>query len=189
MHHSSIVRKTVTVLLVFLFFVLNLFSQDWQQQGSYFIRMDGNTFFSIDSVISTTIGISQREGLVAKTKQYIRNNLDLLNETDFNEPLAIAFMHSRGELYRHTGKRVSSFNILKDSTVKFNQVMVIYDPEYCPLNRELIKIIVSSKWGKQKDNQLLWLKEGLATYVSPETDSCDGLNLEENIPTCYKMKN
>lgn len=175
-------RKTL-YLILFLFLSFNLFSQDWTKEGSFFIKKDGNIIYGVDSIIN----FNARNNVVTKTKEYIEKDLQLLQESDFSESMAIILFHDRGEMHRFSGKRTSGFSIIKNSINQFNQITVVYDSEYCPLNKELIKVIVSSKWGNQKNNRLIWLIEGLATYATPEADGCDGFCLEKKY--AYLLQN
>lgn len=168
-------EKIFCLLIFSLFLSLNLFPQDWEKKESGFFKQDNNIFYMVDSLIKE----KDRNDIIATTKEYIKRDLELLQETDFSEPLVISSLHSRGEMHKLSGKRTSGFSIFKDSVGRFNLVVVVYDRNHFSLNRELMKVIVHSRWGKQDDNQLIWLKEGLATYANPEADGCDGLSVEE----------
>lgn len=176
-------NKTSFLLIFTLSFYSNLFSQDWIQQGSTFVKQDANIIYAVDTAIS----INDRDGIIDKTKAYIEKDLALLNEVDFNETVGIIFFYNRESLYESLGKRVSSYSILKDSVNRFSLIWTIFNQVNNPLNRELMKRIMSFQWGVQKDYRLTWLEEGLSTYASPEADGCNELNLEEKYT--YLMQN
>lgn len=125
--------KKVSLFIVSLHLMANcsLFAQndDWQQRGSSFAKLDNNIYYVIDSLMN----ISIRNEIVDKTKMYIQQDLKLLNEYEFCNPLAIICLSNRGEMHKLFGKKVSSFTILKDSINSLSQVIFIYDQNHCPL--------------------------------------------------------
>ena len=54
----------------------------------------------------------------------------------------------------------------RDSIVSKAQQYLVKDLVFCP-DRELMGLLVSSKWGELKDSLLMWLKEGLMAYATP----------------------
>lgn len=180
-------RLPITISLLLLS-VCSILSQEYKWQsspdmGSRVFAQDKNIMYIIDSIIN----LSNRNNIITKINNYIKYDLELLKEDEFKEPCVIGILQNRGEIYKYSGKRMSSSSMLKDNINPVNQIFTIYDQNYGSLNREVMKVILSSKWGKQKDNRLIWLIEGLATYVTPEADNCDGLNLEEKYT--YLAKN
>ncbi|WP_108821341.1 hypothetical protein [Dysgonomonas sp. Marseille-P4361] len=176
--------KKIFALLCFLvLFSINLVAQEWQQKESIFFNKENNIFFIVDSTINSI----EREEIVDKTKTYIQKDLELLQGDDLTEPLSILFFGSREEMHLKTGKRVSSFSMLKNSGNPVYSINVVYDSLHCPLNRELIKMIISTKWGDMKDSKLIWLREGLSTYATPEADDCNSYTLEDKY--AYLLQN
>lgn len=166
-------RKT-TLLAFLLFLCSGLFCQEWQQKESMFFKEDGKFFFAVDSAIST-----QRDVLEDKVKESLRKKLDFLQERDFDDFLAIGFVSNRGGLHQLTGKRASGSTVLKNGEMPINSLLLIYDSLHCPLNRELMRVVLATKWGRLQDSRLTWLEQGLSTLVSPEADNCDGYTVEE----------
>lgn len=166
-------KKIFALLCLSVLFSINFVAQEWQQKESIFFKQKDNIFFVVDSTINSI----EREKIVDKTKTYIQKDLELLQEDDLIEPLSIVFFCSRGEIHRRTGKRNSSLSILKNADGPIHSIGIVYDSLYCPLNRELIKMIISTKWGDQKDSRLTWLREGLSNYATPEADDCNVLKI------------
>lgn len=175
--YTRYIMKKLAALSILFILTYNsiLFSQDWGKQGEVFFKQDNNIFYAVD----TAINITDRESIITKTKEYIQKDLNILQERDLTESLLIALVRGRGDMYRFTDKRTSSFSILKNETLTAHTVISVYDPQYCSLNRELMRIILCIKWGNQQDSQLTWLNEGLSTYATPEADNCNNYTLEE----------
>lgn len=166
--------KKTTLLTLFLLFSFSLFCQEWQQKESVFFKEEGKFLFAVDSAIS-----AQRDALVGKVKESLQKKLDFLQERDFDDFLVIAFVSNRGRLHQLTGIRASAFTMFKTSEMPGNSLLLVYDSLHCPLNRELMRVVLATKWGRLQDDRLTWLEQGLATYVSPEADNCDGYTIEE----------
>lgn len=166
--------KKTTLFALLLLFSLSLFCQEWQQRESIFFKEDGKIFFVVDSAIS-----AQRDALADKTKKYLQKDLDFLQEKGFDDSLMIAFVSNRGRLHQLTGKRASGSTVLKNGEMPINSLLLIYDSLHCPLNRELMRVVLATKWGRLQDSRLTWLEQGLSTLVSPEADNCDGYTVEE----------
>lgn len=166
-------RKT-TLLAFLLFLCSGLFCQEWQQKESMFFKEDGKFLFAVDSAIS-----AERDVLEDKVKESLRKNLDFLQERDFDDFLAIGFVSNRGRIHQLMGKRASAFTMFKTSEMPGNSLLLIYDSLHCPLNRELMRVVLATKWGRLQDSRLTWLEQGLSTLVSPEADNCDGYTVEE----------
>lgn len=176
-------NKIFLLLIVLLLFVsCNLVSQNnyWQPLSgdvSHSLRkQDHNLKFSVDS----TISLSERNDIVARTKRYINQNLELLNESSFNDSIHIIILSDRGQMEKYIGFKYTGIAMPKEGGTPENMIYCVYAPIHSPLRHELMHVISFVKWGYPEDDiQLAWLIEGLATYADPEAENCDGHTFEE----------
>lgn len=174
--------RKITFLLI-LFFTLNgtsvIFSQDSDWIKSTFpnlenkmTKVDGNIRYFIDSYLSSI----EMDSMTIVSQQYINQNLDLINESDFIDSLYIILVQNKDEMIKYTGHKISGIALLKDEFVPQNMVCCI--PKV--LKHELMHIITQLKWGLNSDVRIPdWLTEGLAVYANPEAESCDKYTLEQ----------
>jgi hypothetical protein len=121
------------------------------------------------------MSIYQRNDVINKTKEYITENLALINESDFNEPIHIILARE----LNYFGGKIWGMVAPKGDGLPENMVISVYGPKHSSLKHELMQLITTAKWGEQKDNKLKWLSEGLAAYANADAFDCDGHNFEE----------
>lgn len=180
-------NKILIFLISLLFFCnSNAIAQDngWTQANipqrkQIICKQDGNIMYLVDS----TTYMPDRDEVIRRTKEYISQNLDMINESDFDEPLLIDL----GREIDYIGRKIWGSFSLKNEDVPYNMISSIYGPLRSSLKSELMQLIVRCKWGEQRDEKLMWLTEGLATYANPSTFSYDGHNFEERYT--YFMQN
>ena len=173
----------------FLLFILSLFVSnsltaqniDWQPMSDgeslsvFLTKQDNNVIYVVDSELD----IEKREGIIADTRKSIAKNLDLLQEINFNAPLYIFLIADRNRMYKFSGRKTLYSAYINEDLADISSISSVYDANHSPLNLGLMKAVVIEKWGKIKDDQLIWLEEGLASYATPEAYSCDGYSFEE----------
>lgn len=163
-----------------------LFAQkaDWQpvsehgDSGPYYFLMkqDNNITYFTDS----TLNAAERNHAVAITNKHIAKDLELLQEKEFSNPVVIRPVSGRHEMYKLFEKKdLYTIEEKEQEGGPFYLIVYVHDGNHCPLNLGLMKVIATTKWGKIKDDQLTWLKEGLASYATPEAYGCDGHNFAE----------
>ena len=174
---------------LFLLFILSLFVSnnltaqniDWQpmsdgERSSIFLtKQDNNVIYVVDSELD----IEKREGIIADTRKSIAKNLDLLQEVNFDAPLYIFLIADRNRMYKFSGKKTLYSAYISEDLADISSISSVYDANHSPLNLGLMKAVVIEKWGKIKDDQLIWLEEGLSSYATPEAYNCDGYSFEE----------
>jgi hypothetical protein len=173
------------ILLLLFVSLLSVFSMNAQEDN--WTPIDGSPFFMKqegDIMYITTSDLTKENLLTANTPNYISRNLNLLHETEFNKSIAIFFVPDRPTMHEFTGKKyLSSLSSDAQSAV----MMCVYDDKYCPLNLELMKLMAIEKWGEVQDDELIWLREGLASYATPEAYGCDGYTFEERYAAFVQM--
>lgn len=157
----------------------------WNDKIVMMRKIDNN----IEYIVPCTKYLNIRDRIIDKTKQYITDNLTLVNEHEFTEPIRVIVMENRDELENILGVRMGGLfrfegdiDYMHSSTERQNTVYAIYDENknHNTLKHELMHAVTMLKWGKlEKGNQLDWLIEGIATFADSSTYNCDGLTLEE----------
>ncbi|MBK5722122.1 hypothetical protein JGH11_14690 [Dysgonomonas sp. Marseille-P4677] len=157
----------------------------WNDKIVMMRKIDNN----IEYIVPYTKFLNVGDNIVNKTKQYLTNNLALVNEHEFTEPIRVIVMEDRDALETILGVRIgglfrfeADIDYMHSSTENQNTIYAIYDENknHNTLKHELMHAITMLKWGKlEKGNQLDWLIEGIATFADSSTYNCDGLTLEE----------
>jgi len=181
-------KKYNLILFLFLIYNYSVVSQNNDWSPSTFThfedkitRAEGNIRYFINPQMSTSEG----DSLIETTKKYIEHNLELIGESDFKDSIYIVLVHSKDEIIKYAGGRMSGITILKDYYVPENMICCI--PKV--LKHELMHILVLLKWNPLIKNYIghpEWLMEGLAVYADPEAEDFPELTLEEKYAYFYK---
>lgn len=143
-------------------------------------KTEGNIRYTMDSIMT----IEDRNKAINTVKQYINENLLLLDETDFNDSVHIVLTKDRDEMYKYIYERFQGYYMPKNydvTGIPENMIFCIYGIPHDALKHELMHMLSRSKWGNMETNNgwSTWLDEGLAVFANPESLNCDGRTLEE----------
>lgn len=157
----------------------------WNDRIEMMRKIDNN----IEYIVPYTKCLNEEDNIIDKTKEYLTDNLALVNEHAFTSPIRVIVMRDRDELENVLGIRVGGLfrfkgdiDYMHSSTEDKNTVYAIYNENknHNTLKHELMHAITMLKWGRlEKGNQLDWLIEGIATLADSSTYNCDGLTLKE----------
>ncbi len=179
-------NSKITLLFLISLYSCTILSQDWSkwQPSPNFERkmfkMEDSTLYLVDSSFDEI----QRDRIATKVKECMINNLNLLQEKPISPVMGILALPDYAEIYRLFGKKEAA--ITDDMNGQY-MVAYIENTEHCALNRELMGVAITKRWGTQTDSQSAWIKEGLKNYASPEVYSCDSYTIEERY--IYLLKN
>jgi hypothetical protein len=173
---------------IYLFLLLSLltsglFSQNNGWGPSSFPQLKGKvskTDANIRYTVDSTMSIDQRNDVINKTKEYITENLALINESDFNEPIHIILVRELNDF----GGRIWGIVVPEDERMPTAMIISIYGPKRSSLRYDLMRLIIPIKWGEQHDPALKWLSVGISAYANSEAFDYDGHSFEERY-TCF----
>lgn len=131
---------------------------------------------NIRYTFSNRINIEDREKTIAKSKEYIEDNLRIIKESVLNDSIEIIFVDDKEEMYKYTYLHLSGTVFFLGSKTN-NLVFCIYDNKRMPLKHELMHLVAGLKWGLI-DGDFSWFDEGLATYADSDWE-CDSYSFEE----------
>lgn len=175
--------KNILILLLLTTFISCHYAsseKEWQQssipQMAYKVsKMDGNIRYTVDS----TMPLEKREELIKKTKQYIAENLEIIEEKELKDSIHIITAKDLDEMEqklvweRCAGKAFT----FKEEGVPEYYIFFVFSPEYNVLKHELMHMVAALNWGQCKSG--FWMREGIPVFAEPETYSSDGYTLEE----------
>lgn len=187
---KNIIYKGVLFLLLLLSHCSNLRVQEnewipseYPELKSKIWKVEGKHKYFVDSAMH----ISQRNEIIKLTKEYIADNLKLINETSYDDSLYVVIARDRDEMKKYFGRRYAGVTIMKNSSVPVNVIYSIYGKGDSPLKHELMHLVSLSKWGETIDNiRLSWLTEGLAILADPDLDNCEARTFEEKY-VCFSQ--
>jgi len=134
------------------------------------IVREKKTVDNITYYFSSETEVSRRNAAILESQTSIKENLELIGETEFTNEMDIEFVASREEMLKFTGMgaqgmafpdRDTFFTLLKD--------------EGSPIKHEMMHMITMYKWGTPPSSST-WMNEGLATYSG---GTCSDYSLEE----------
>ncbi|MFV0417222.1 MAG: peptidase MA family metallohydrolase [Dysgonomonas sp.] len=175
------------ILILTIYCCSNSNNDDWEKaqlptMEDKLFRQVGNITYFFNSDIS----IDDRNAMIKKCKQNIKDNLKMINESELSDSAYIIFVRDRDEMYKLANIRASG-TVFTADFAGTNMVFCIYN-EDCPIKHELMHLVTLCKWNTKKtDISLAWLSEGLATYADPETE-CDGYSFEEKYAAFLQNK-
>lgn len=143
----------------------------------------GNLKFTVDS----TMSMPERNDVVRKTKEYIAQCLELINEQPFDDSVHLVLVPTRNDMKNLLGEPIGGVAGLKNEHNPENSIYCVYGEIYSPLGHEIMHIVSGLKWGNEIGLGLIWLSEGLSVYADPSTESCGGLSIEERY--AYLLQN
>ena len=175
-------KKTLILLISSLLLLCCSFSKNdgWTQSQEFMLE---DKIYKQDGIVTyyfnTDIGFEERESMVNKCKEYIKDNLNLINESEIRDTLHIIFVRDREEMYRYTVLRVAGI-YFDDDSENLDRIFCIYNRNKCPIKHELMHYVSLRKWGMPTGSySLSWLKEGLAVYAGTEDMDWEGYSYEE----------
>lgn len=124
--------------------------------------------------------INVRDQIINRTKEYIKDNLKIINEPAFDDKIILMFVQDTEEMYKYAGVRVAGTIYTAEQTRDKHIVFCLFgNGKATPLKHELMHVVTIIKWGRIVGGlTLAWLGEGLATYADPNI-LCDGYSFEE----------
>lgn len=163
-------KNKLLILILILFSSCNLYSQnnEWVQSSLPYMEskvssMNENIRYTVDS----TMSIAVRDELIRKTKQYIKDNLVMISESELKDSIHIIIVKDRDEMTKYIGAPYSGMTYsVKDEYVTEYMIFCIYETKYEPLKHELMHMISILKWGRTNCGD--WLLEGIANLGRPE---------------------
>lgn len=177
----TMIKYTPLIILLLLLSNNIAVSQnnDWKPSSPPFpsnmsTKFDGN----IKYTVSPSISADKRNKVIINTQKYIIQNLELIQESMFNDSVHILIVKNRDEMKKYFGVPFAGLTGLKDEYIKENLIYCVYDENYDPLKHEIMHIISFIKWGGPHGVPG-WLVEGLPTFAGQVFFDCDCLTLEE----------
>ena len=178
-------KKTLPFLiLLVILFSYKAFSQnnEWHLRtdfqvdvGEMVYKQEGKIKYTFYSDISS----EERYLMMSLTNLYIKENLEILGESEFNDSIDIILVRNRNDMIAHVGEPISGATYASvDEFVKQKLILCIGGDKN-PLKHELMHMVSKCKWGSPIDHhRFKWLEEGLATYADPKAE-CDNYSFEE----------
>lgn len=162
----------ILFLLLFTLLCCDLPKEDWSSvEYSEMEHKTAKWDENIRYIFSSDVNVKDRNKVIEKSKKYIKDNLQILGESELKDSIEIIFVDDKKEMYKYTSLHVSGTVFDADKSLVF----CVYDENRMPLKHELMHIISTKKWGR---DVIIWLSEGLATYADASF-SCDNYSLEE----------
>ena len=121
---------------------------------------------NINYTFPAEVNKKDREIYVQLCENSIKENLEILNETEFLNTMDIEFLNSRHEMQKYTGLSAQG-RAMYQSNAMFSLMT-----KNSPIKHELMHMIATYKWGDSAD---YWIDEGLATYSG---GTCSNYSLE-----------
>ena len=190
-------NKTHLLLILFLIFsncILISQNNDWQPayipphvSNSQLERMVTKEFGNLKFTVDPTMSMSERNDVVRKTKEYIAQCLELINEEPFDDSIHIYLVPTRNDMKNLLGRPIGGGAGLKNEHNPENSIYCVYGKVYSALGHEIMHIVSGLKWEDEMGLGLIWLSEGLSVYADPSTESCDGPSIEERY--AYLLQN
>lgn len=171
---------------IFIFFLLaysfcyaqnDCWIQSWKpEMDNWVFKHDGNYRYYFD--LQTEVKV--RNQIIDRSKEYIKDNLKIINEPAFDDKIIFMFVRDLEEMYKYAGVRVAGTIYTAEQTRDKHTVFCLFENgNVTPLKHELMHLITAIKWGRIAGGlPLAWLGEGLATYADPNV-LCDGYSFEE----------
>jgi hypothetical protein len=142
-------------------------------------RMKTREYGTLRFTVDTILSIEERNEAVVKTKEYIAQNLAIINELEFKDSIHIYLVPDRDRMFDLLGGRIGGVTGLRDEHNPENSIYSVYNKTHNPLKHEVMHIVTMLKWGNEMRVGIMWLSEGLATFACPESENCDGHTFEE----------
>ena len=190
-------NKTITFLFCILFCLCSqiaVSNDDWistydlYDTNPHIKHMVTKEYGNLKFTVNSSMSIADRESAIAVTKEYIKQCLALINESEFEDSIHIALADNRSDMKNITGTEEFAGQAFHKEAgfIPEYTVACIYKNKYTPLKHELMHVVSFIKWGynismiyPQHVLYPQWLVEGLATFADPNPWSCDGHTLEE----------
>lgn len=151
--------KIVKILTIIFFgFIVSCSNESQKNEDWIEITREKKTVDNITYYFSSEIEISRRNSAIQECQNSIKDNLNLIKESDFTNEMDIEFVDSRDDMLKFTGlgaqgmafpDRNTFFTLLKDKG--------------SPIKHEMMHMITIYKWGTPPETST-WMNEGLATY-------------------------
>ena len=156
---------------VYVFFNLLLFSlnclyaqnEDWQNDCKS-TKVVGNLKFTFPSEVV----ISDRDYYIQQSINSIKECLTVIKETKFIDSITVEFFNNREDMKKYLGHPASGMAFPNRKT------MFCVVAEKTPIKHEWAHMVTMLTWGYPA-RTLIWLNEGLATYI----DNCSKYSREE----------
>lgn len=142
--------------------------------GKMEYKQVGNTKFTFYS----DVDLSERYSIIRKTHYYIKDNLRLIKESDFQDSIDIIIVRNRDDMTSFVGGPLSGIAYTTTDEYVKQKTIICIGGKKDPLKHELMHIVSTSSWGMPIGRGLSWLEEGLATFADPEAE-CDHYSFEE----------
>lgn len=151
-----------TILILIITINLNAQNNNWKKIGK-----EEKTIKNITYTFPSEVRLQNRETYIILCEKSIKENLEILKETEFTNKMYIEFLNSREEMQRNTGLPHVGRAMYQQNT------MFSLMTKNSPIKHELMHMIATYKWGDSAD---YWIDEGLATYSG---GTCSEYSLEE----------
>lgn len=178
-------KKTLLfIALSTLQFTYKTSAQDngWNPRTDFQINVGEMVYKQIGKIKYTfysDVSPEERDQMVSLTNLYIKENLAILKESEFNDSIDVILVRNRNDMVTHTGAPVSGMAEVKTDEFIKQKLILCIGGDKNPLKHELMHMVSKCKWGTPKDyNRFTWLEEGLATYADPKA-GCDNYSFEE----------
>ncbi|MDD3901154.1 MAG: hypothetical protein PHX22_08010 [Dysgonamonadaceae bacterium] len=186
-------KKTFPLSVILLLFVLQLLSaygieevksfehpiKKLLRENGMVTKEEGNLKLSF----SKTLGQSEQDELIARSKECIERSLEIIQESSFDDSIHLLLVPTRNDMKNIIGGPIGGANFPKDYAFypengrpDNNYIYAVYGGKHNALGHEIMHMVTFLKWGL---TYCSWLDEGLATYSSPEAENCDGYTFEE----------
>ena len=141
-------------------------------------KKEGTITYFVDPQMS----IDDRNDIIKKTTEYIKQNLTIIGESDdFNDPLYVVIARDRAEM-----GGIAGLGGAKNRHPELPENLVQCIPRV--LKHELMHVMSQLRWGHRDIGHPQWLEEGLAVYAGPEAEPLPELTLEEKYAYFYKIE-
>ncbi len=157
------IRKvTLSVLFILISNLIIAQNNSWKK-----IDKVQKNIKNITYTFPAEVNKKDREIYVQLCEKSLKENLEILKETEFLNKMDIEFLNSRYEMQKYTGLPAQG-RAMYQSNAMFSLMT-----KNSPIKHELMHMIATYKWGDSAD---YWIDEGLATYSG---GTCSNYTLEE----------
>lgn len=152
------------------------FDSDFPPIQSYIALNDDNLRFIVDS----SMCLEMRNEAINATKEYIKEGLKIIGESDLKDSVDVFFLQSRDDMNAVFGFSFGGFFQHADGqhVMKHNLVAVV-GGNNSVIKHEVMHMVTGLKW-QYISGEMEWLTEGFSIFMSPETETCGkDITLEE----------
>lgn len=171
-------------LVMYLFLLLSVLSCERTERDGWHYSKDllaEDKLYKQDDIFTyyfdPDVPIESRNRIIQKSKEYIIDNLRIINEINIEDSAQIIFVRDKNEMKKLIGRNIGGVVYPAGYVGDKNIVLCVYGSDIT-LKHELMHLVTMCKWG-DGDIDLRWLDEGLSCYAEVEEEGGNYYTYEE----------